>query len=443
MPRRPPKPREVSLTRFIRNQVRSTLGVLSGFHGNPRACLIAEPLWVIPFTLYSTYASVYMLALGCSVEQIGLISSISLALQTVFSLASGFVTDRLGRRRTTLIFDLISWSIPTLLWAFARNFTFFLLAGIINSLLRIVANSWSCLMIEDARPQERVHVFTWISVAGILAGFISPVAGLLVGGFGLVPAMRGLYIFAFLSMTFMNLFRNSMVTETRVGLAKLRESRHADPGATLREYSAILAHLARSPLTILAFLISILMNVYGSLRATFLSILLTRGLGFPAESIAIFPAATSVVMLIVFLFVMPSVAKRGTARPLLVGLSFYAAGSLLLTFSPMRSFFAVMAGMIIAGVGSALAIPLSDTFVANTVVEKDRAKAMSLFYTVLFAVSAPFGYLGGVVSAISDRVPFVIATAALVASVACAGIAAVIEAKQAARPASCDRPSTT
>jgi DHA1 family tetracycline resistance protein-like MFS transporter len=401
--------------------------VLSGFKGNAKACLVTEPLWGIPYNLYSTYASVYMLALGCSKIQIGLISSISLALQMVFSLISGYITDRLGRRRTSIVFDLISWSIPTLLWAFSQNFYFFLVAGAINSLVRIVANSWSCLMIEDAHPKERVHIFTWISVAGILAGFFSPLAGLFVDRFGMVPAMRGLYLFAFVSMTFMFFLRNSMVTETRVGMEKLKESRHGDARKTLTEYAGIIRHLAASPVTIIAFLINILININVVMRGTFLSILLTKTLGFPEGTISIFPFVHAGIMLFVFVFVMPSVGKRGTSRPLLFGAGFLTLSALLLIVSPPLSYVAVIASTVLGSIGTALSVPISDAFVANSVSEKDRAKAMSLFYASFFALTAPFGYLGGKLSTISDRLPFVIAAAAVLVAAVLAAVIPIVK----------------
>ena len=93
--------------------------------GNARACVMVEPLFIIPHNLFITYTSVYMVALGCTDKQIGLIASVSLIFQMFFSIIGGYVTDKLGRKRTSLIFDLISWCIPTLIWAVAQNFYFF------------------------------------------------------------------------------------------------------------------------------------------------------------------------------------------------------------------------------------------------------------------------------------------------------------------------------
>ena len=102
------------------------VNTLLSLEGNPRACVWTEPLWGIPFQLYAPYASLYMMALGVTERQIGLITSISMLLQVFSALLGGAITDKLGRKRTTLVFDVISWSIPCLIWAFSQNFTHFL-----------------------------------------------------------------------------------------------------------------------------------------------------------------------------------------------------------------------------------------------------------------------------------------------------------------------------
>ena len=95
---------------------------LRNMRGNVRACVYTEPLWGIPFNLYAPYVSVYMLALGLTDSQIGLVTTIGMVCSVFWTLLSGAITDKLGRKRTTLIFDIISWSVPCLIWAVAQDF---------------------------------------------------------------------------------------------------------------------------------------------------------------------------------------------------------------------------------------------------------------------------------------------------------------------------------
>ena len=57
------------------------LKTLLNLRGNPRACVYTEPLWGIPSSLYLPFASLYMIALGCSDSQIGLITSLGMVSQ--------------------------------------------------------------------------------------------------------------------------------------------------------------------------------------------------------------------------------------------------------------------------------------------------------------------------------------------------------------------------
>ena len=88
---------------------------LLNLRGNGRACVYTEPMWGLSMMLVLPYASVFMLTLGVHDEQIGLIASVSMVSQVVFGLLSGVLTDKLGRRLTTAVFDIVAWAIPCLL----------------------------------------------------------------------------------------------------------------------------------------------------------------------------------------------------------------------------------------------------------------------------------------------------------------------------------------
>jgi len=164
----------------------SLITSLRSLTGNPRGCVYTELLWGIPFNLYAPYVSIYMIALGLSDADIGLIVSISWGFQVIFALLSGIITDKMGRRQTTLIYDILAWAVPALVAALAQDFWYLLIAGIINSTWRITMNSWTCLLVEDAEPEQLVDIYTWISISNQIVGFIAPLAGIAIGIFTLV-----------------------------------------------------------------------------------------------------------------------------------------------------------------------------------------------------------------------------------------------------------------
>jgi MFS family permease len=80
------------------------LRTLRSLRGNQRACVVTEPLWAIPSNLFLPFASIYMAAVGLNDRQIGFTVSLGLALQLVWGLLSGAITDKYGRRNMMLFF---------------------------------------------------------------------------------------------------------------------------------------------------------------------------------------------------------------------------------------------------------------------------------------------------------------------------------------------------
>ena len=167
-----------------------------------------------------------MYTLGLTDSQIGFTASIGMVFQIIFSLLGGVITDKLGRKRTTLIFDTLAWSIPCLIWAFSRSFSYFVIAAIINSISRVTMNSWSCLLVEDCDKKQIVNIYTWIYILGLGAAFFAPISGLFIGEFGLVPTVRVLYIISFVMMTSKFLILNKYSTETGQGKIRMEETKH-------------------------------------------------------------------------------------------------------------------------------------------------------------------------------------------------------------------------
>lgn len=406
-----------------RGALASVAASLSDFKGNARTCILVEPLWGIPYNLFVPYASLYMLALGVSKQGIGLIATAAMVLQTLWSLTAGAFTDRFGRRRTSLYFDLLAWSVPTLLWALARDFRWFLAAGILNSMVRVVHVSWSCLFIEDTPARLRVRLYTWISVAGTLSGFFAPLAGLLVAGMGLVPAVRALYALAFISMTAMFFLRNAFCTETSVGLEKMREIREGKRRGGLEDYAEAARIFFRSREAVVALALAVLANIHLQVRNSFLSVVLTAGLGLPEGLIAVFPFLATAATLLVYLTVIPRIKRIRSALAAAWGANL--AANLVILLAPGASgsaaslalaAAAVVLGTLLAAVGMGVAGPVVDAVLANAVDDRKRAVTLSLAYTLIYGLAAPFGWIAGLLAEAGPRLPALLMAAVTAAA---------------------------
>ena len=376
--------------------------------GNQRACIYTEPLWGIPYNLYAPFASIFMLALGIQDAAIGLIASFGLGLQIVTSILSGPLTDKLGRKRATLIFDLLSWSVPALLWAFARNATWFYLAAAFNSLLRVPTVSWTCLLVEDARKEKLVHYWTWVMVAGLISGFVTPVAGLLIERFELIPTMRAFYLFTFISMTSKFIILNIVAEETTQGRVRLQETSDVGVLTLTRESLTLLPRVFRDRGTMVAVVALAMYAIYSTVRGTFFAVYLTQGLAFRPEEIGWFPALRSLVMLFFFLVVIPRLNQHRYIGALLVGIGGLVVGNLLLVVAGTRGTALVLASTVVDAAGAAILTPFLEGFVAAVVDHRERARILAIANTVVLAVASPFGWIAGVLSERNRSLPFIL-----------------------------------
>jgi MFS family permease len=379
--------------------------------GNPRGCVYAEPLWGIPFNLYAPYASVFMVALGLADRQIGLIVSLSWAAQVLLSFLSGVITDKLGRRLATLIFDIVAWSLPALISALAQNFWWFLAAGMINSFWRITQNSWSCLLVEDAEPERLVGIYTWIYIANIMVGFVAPLAGILIGTYSLAPTIRGLYFFAAAMFAIKATVTFLFTKETAQGEVRRRETRGQSLAALLSGYGPVLRALLGSPKTLYAGAIMLVISVTQMIGGSFWAIMATEKLGIPAEKLSLFPFVRSAVVISLFFLATQALARLRFKVPMTLGFIGFAASQLLYVCAPERGYAFLFAGTVLEACSFAVANPLVDRLVVLTVDPKERARIQSLLYLGVILLSSPFGWIAGSFSQLDKAYPFILSAA--------------------------------
>ncbi len=382
------------------------IDTLLKLQGNPRICVFTEPLWGIPFNLYIPYVSVYMLALGLNDSQIGLISSVGLFFQIFMSLISGPVTDKLGRRMTTFVFDIISWSFPMLIWAFAQNFWHFFIAAMLASVVRITANSWVLLLVEDAPKNKLVSIWSWITIAAIISGLFAPLAGLLVAHYSLVTAVRILYINAFVMMSAKFILLYVLGTETKQGLVKMKQTASVPLWKLFGGNKGALRAIVRNPYTLCTFFISLIILVYDTVKMLFLSVFVVKQLALPESAIALLPFLRSILMLLFYFFVIPHMNHLKFRRPFLAGFALLLLSNIALVCSPQASYVFVILSTLLDAAGFALITPFKETLVVDAVDPHERAGIMGVFNVSMLVIASPFGFLAGIMSDYSRYLPF-------------------------------------
>ena len=385
---------------YIRNVFADFGGLLRKVRGNASEILFTQVVWSIAFVVYTPFLTQYMLRLGMSTQQVGVVSAAATAAGMAASVFAGWITDRLGRRETYTLFDLISWSSACALWAISNNFAWFLFAGIVNALTRIGGVAHTCLLTEDVAPEDRMAVFSAMSIASVVAGFFSPLANLLINPYGLVTAMRAIYAGSAVIYTIIFIRRYLRLTETPIARQMKAEAKRAPPLRALKDYPALVRHIWGNKLLLVLILLRAVFFMQMTLRSTYISIALIQGLGFDDTVLSQINLVGAAVTLIVQITVIPKLAGAEQQKPLLAGLCACLAGYAVLLACPAGNMPVMLASIVISSVGGVLCNMLIETLFANTADDKRRATLIGFMTFVTMAIQIPFTLLCGYAAAL-------------------------------------------
>lgn len=375
--------------------------------GNPRVTVLTEVMFGIPYNLFAPFFSVYMLALGLTDKQIGSLASLGLVLQVFSALVSGAIVDKFGRRLTLFITDLLCWSTPCLVWAIAQDVRYFAVAAAFNSLWRISLTAWTCLMVEDAEERHLVHIWTWIMIFAVCSAFFAPIGGWFVNHYGLIAAVRGLFVFGFVILTAKAVVLYIFSHETARGVQRMEETRHRSLVELLGEYRSVFAQLLHSKPILAALSLMIITNIYTTVSNNFWGVLFTTKLGFADSEISIYAALRSIVMTACFFLLGPSLTNiRRFRAPLWVGFGIFLVSQALLVYMPPHSIMLLSLSVILEGIAAALVNPMTESLLAVSMESNERARVSAMVYVALILVISPFGWVAGQLSSIDRALPF-------------------------------------
>ena len=366
--------------------------------GNTFVSVIFEPLWGIPFVLYNFYLSLYMIELGVTPEQLGYLIAIGSIAGIFFSAISGMVTDALGRKKTTFIFEFLSWPLAIFIFMISNNFWLFALATVVNSLVRIVFVSWNLMVVEDADCKQQITAYTLLNIINISVGIITPLAGLMVSGLGIVKAERIIMGFAVVSMTAMIFLRNHFYTETKVGQEVLEHRRTQKTALDKGERVLELAKFQFKPALKTFLVASVLFNAYipiGGFSSLYFAPYLTEALKLNKSIIALMGGIFAATMFLVLVIGMPLIHRINRINGVITGILIQMLAMGLLVLIPTRSLLAVIITVIVFAAGFGITKPLFDSMLAEYTEGRSRARLYALNNSLISVVSAILGFGSG------------------------------------------------
>ncbi|MDA3958403.1 MFS transporter [Oceanispirochaeta sp.] len=385
------------------------LPFMRGMSHNGRVVLFTEPFWAIPFNMIIVYATLYMQALGLSDRQIGLTQTLLVTTQILSSLFSGVLTDKFGRKRTTIFFDMISWAVACLVWSFSKSLTGFIIAAFLNGLNKVVQVSFSCMMTEDADSSQRLRNYSGLHFMVLCCGFFAPLGGLLINRLGLIDGTRLLYFWSAIVMAIMFIVRNW-------GWNEPAQHPEQQKGQTLKGFLKALRFFLASTESRIIFLLQGINQFFKVFKPLFYFVYLSKNAGLKSSSLSLVPMFSSLMMMVILLLVLPRIKTSMRGWTLSLG---FLLGSLslgMLIASPRLGFAVLWASVLLDAFSLALIRPLLDSLWADHLEDKNRARQLSAghFFFGLFAV--PAGSLAAELYTRSPGLPFAAAGLLLLAA---------------------------
>ncbi len=387
------------------------LGTFKALRGNAKACVWTEWMWAVPNTLYAAYATLYMQELGLSLSEIGIVSSLSLAVQIIASLLSGVICDKLGRRFTTFLFDMISWGVPVFLWSVAQSFEWFVAAAMFNGLWRITGVSFNLLSVEDAADEELVGIFSLSELMALISAFFAPISKMCVDAWGVVPTMRVIYgIACFLMVTkFIILF--VITKETRMGKKRMIETKQTSVFSLLWDSRRVFWNLLKSKEMLLTIGILVSWNVIQSLNSSFWPVIITTRMGVAKADVSIFAMIRQVLQLSIIIFIVPKLSSKKFRNPMLLAWAAFACAQLIVILTPLGTSFApalMVLSAAIEGVAIACMSPVLESLLFINSDPQERSRILGMIYAAMVLIMTVFPTVAGLLSELDVRAPMFI-----------------------------------
>ncbi len=298
---------------------------------NYNARVIAMTLipMVLIMAMGNTYHTLYLDAIGLSKQQIGGVLFLRFLFLIVSTLFSVGVVERIGRRNSLLIGDLLSWA------------TYFFLIGLIPHIYAVIIGSicwgigqglaliaWYCLLIEDAQDQEEIsRIYTVNSFIFINSSILVPLAGVVIAYLGMEKGGRIIMIATGLMNYLMYGIRHKFLLESKIGHSIKVKRPSIKPNVILKKTVQDLFQIRENKLILIALLLAGSSSLSKIVVDNFYYLYCVEKMAVHRAIISIFQFTSSMVYSLLTLFFIPSFVKMIKSNE--VRILFFAGVSLI------------------------------------------------------------------------------------------------------------------
>ena len=331
--------------------------------------------------LWQAYVPAYLTALGATGIAVGLFGSSKDLLDSLYQFPGGWLSDRLGRRRTLLAFTALAIA-GYAVYATASSWPF-VFVGLIGVMAwKAGAFPTTFAVIGDSLPPGRRSVaFAVQSILVRVPRVVSaPIGGLLIAGFGIVNGIRlsvaitialGCGVLALQSYA----FRDAAQSDERRTSPSLKEAFAAMPAPLRRLLAA-----------------DSLVRIGEGIAASFIVLYVTGPLGYSAADYGLLYAVQQLVSIACYLPGGRLADASGRAPVITATFVFFALFPILVGFATTYSL--LVTAFVIGGFKE-IGEPARKSLIVDLAPDRVRASTVGVYYTIRNLVVVPAGLVGG------------------------------------------------
>lgn len=353
--------------------------------------------------------SLYMLDLGASVVQVGMVFTLASLVPTVLQIFGGWLSDTIGRLRIMAIGSSIA-VIGYLIFAFAPSWEWVLIGLSIEYVSNsVVGPSFGAYISEQSTEQSRGRVFGISTSIYQTVTVIGPaLAGFLAYQFGFAFMMRVAFGF-YLAATILRVW---MATNER--FKPVRDAVKPTFSGFKEQITAIFALLLGGGILTWIWFTDAVGDTSYSLIGQLFPIYLSDIGNLNLNQIGIVNAAVGVAAILAAPFAGSLVDKISERFAMVVGFALNGLG--LFTLLNSSTFAGFILAMCFFGLGSGSLYPAYQSLISKVVPEEKRGLAFGFFGTSLGLLSLPMPWIGAQLwERVSPQTPFwIVLTASLI-----------------------------
>jgi MFS family permease len=338
------------------------------------------------------FFSLYVQALGGSIVDIGIVNSLRALSGLLIYPIAGYVSDRYSRIKVivaTVYFVSPIW----LLYAFAWNWRALAAANFIQGVMTFYFPASNSLMADSIEPEKRGFGFSlWIAIPSVVGIFSPYIGGYLTTMYGVIPAMRFLYLLTFCVTLITGTMNLKFLKEPP------RQKENQNRGSIVRilidSYKDMFDVLAWLPRSLKAFSVMLVLSFFfNSMTSSYWVLYCVEVLGLSKLQWGSVLLIATVVNVVLLLPAGMIVDRFGPKRTLTVALGVSSVPLILFPFS--RGFWDVATLFVIMTISNSVLISGAPAFMAQAVPNEMRGRVMAALGQGMLFINTRGGGGGG------------------------------------------------